>query len=289
MKPGNFWRILFVSATMVWMLMAVSALAGTVGKISGTVTDENGVGIPGVTVQIQGTKMGAAASFDGSYVILNVPPGTYNLVAQSIGYNKMTVEQVLVQADLTTPQDFQLTSEAIPTEDITVIGKREEIDKYVTSTEEKISAEKISTMPVSNISDVLRTTTGFVKQGELFHARGGRGGEISFVIDGVEIRDVLGGISRSSGDALKKNVDISATDIEELSVLKGSFDAEYGGVNSAIINVVRKEGDVRTTTGRVEYLTDDLGFSDLNKYSFNSDRMEWNLSGPVPGWGILRK
>ena len=264
-------------------LLFTGIFAGTVGKITGTVIDEEGVGIPGVAVQIEGTTMGAAASFDGSYVILNVPVGTYTLVAQSIGYNKMTVKEIRVQADLTMEMNFQLTSEAIPTDDITVIGKRAEIDKYITSNVEKISADKISSMPVVDISDVLRRTTGFVSQGELFHARGGRGGEIAFMVDGVEIRDVLGGLTRSSGNALKKNVDISATDIEELSVLKGSFDAEYGGVNSAIINVVRKEGDIRTTTGRVEFITDDFGFNDLNKYSFNSDRLEWNLSGPVPG------
>ncbi len=272
-----------LSAILIGSVLFVGAFAGTVGKITGSVNDEKGVGIPGVTVQIAGTSMGAPANFDGSYVILNVPPGTYTLVAQSIGYNKMTVTNIGVQADVTTETNFQLTSEAIPTEDITVIGIKEEIDKYITSNEEKISADKISTMPVVNVSDVLRRTTGFVKEGELFHARGGRGGEIAFIVDGIEIRDVLGGLTRSSGNALKKNVDISATDIEELSVLKGSFDAEYGGVNSAIINVVRREGDVRTTSGRIEFLTDDFGSGDLNKYSFNSDRLEWNLSGPVPG------
>ena len=282
MNLKRFVYALGLSAILIG-LHFIGAFAGTVGKISGTVTDENGVGIPGVAVQIENTTMGAAASFDGSYVILNVAPGTYTLVAQSIGYNKMTVTEIRVQADVTTETNFQLTSEAIPTDDIIVIGKKEEINKYITSNEQKISADKISSMPVSNVSDVLRRTAGFVKQGELFHARGGRGGEIAYIVDGVEIKDVLGGLTRSSGDALKKNVDLSATDIEELSVMKGSFDAEYGGVNSAIINVVRKEGDIRTTTGRIEYLTDDFGFSDLNKYSFNSDRLEWNLSGPVPG------
>lgn len=283
MKTGSFWKIFGAAVVMAAMLLGASAFAGTVGKISGTVTDENNVGIPGVTIQIQGTKMGAPASFDGSYVILNVPPGTYTLVAQSIGYNKMTIEEVKVQADVTTETNFQLTSEAIKTDDVVVVAESELINKYITTNEDKITGEEISKMPVVNVSDVLRTAPGFVKEGELFHARGGRAGEIAYIVDGIEIRDVLGGLSRSSGDALKKNLDISATDIEELSVLKGNFDAEYGGVNSAIINVVRKEGDVRSTTGRIEYLTDDLGFESLNDYSFNSDRLEWNLAGPVPG------
>ncbi|MEE9553100.1 MAG: carboxypeptidase regulatory-like domain-containing protein, partial [candidate division Zixibacteria bacterium] len=80
--------------------LGISASAGTVGKITGVVTDEKGEGIPGVSVRIEDTNMGAAASFDGSFVIQNVLPGTYNLVAQSIGYNKMTIQEVKVQADV---------------------------------------------------------------------------------------------------------------------------------------------------------------------------------------------
>jgi len=258
--------------------MAANVFAGTVGKITGVVTDENGEGIPGVSIRIEDTNMGAPSAFDGSYVILNVLPGTYNMVAQSIGYNKMTIQQVKVEADITTEINFKLTSEAVKVPDQVVTAQREEINKYIASNETKISGDEIASKPVTNIGDVLRQTAGFVQQGGVFHARGGRSGEISYMVDGIEIKDVLGGY----GQAARQNLDLSATDISELSVLKGSYDAEYGGSNSAIINVVRKEGDVRSTTGRIEYLTDDFGIGDLNKYSFNSDRLEWNLSGPVP-------
>ncbi len=259
--------------------LSISAISGTVGKITGMITDKTtGEGIPGVTVQIEGTQIGAAATFDGSYVILNVRPGLYTLVAKTIGYNQVTMKEVKVQADVTTEMNFQLQSEAEKVEDITVIAEPPTIDKYVTTTEIKKDADEIAHMPVNNVSDVLRTTSGFVSSGGRFHARGGRAGEISYVVDGIEIKNVLGGY----GSELRENLDISATDISELSVLKGNYDAEYGGSNSAIINIVRKEGDVKTTTGRIEFLTDDFGIDQLNKYSFNSDRLEWNLSGPVP-------
>ncbi len=266
---------------MVFLIFALTApysLAGTVGKISGNVTDEKGEPLPGVSIRIEGSTMGAAASFDGSYVILNVPPGTYTMTAQTVGYNRMTVQGIDVQVDVTTEQSFKLTSSAIQVQDVVVTKEKKAIDKYITQTEDKFSAERLQTMPVSNVSDVLRMAPGFVKEGGVFHARGGRGGEIAFIVDGIVIKDPLGGY----GQSYKGEVDINATDIEELSLLKGNFDAEYGGVASAIVNVVRKEGSVRTTSGRIEYQTDDLGFSDLNKYSFNTDRLEWNLSGPVP-------
>jgi outer membrane receptor protein involved in Fe transport len=269
---------LLIVIFLIWMLTSPSGWAGTVGKISGTVADDKNEPLPGVSIRIEGTSMGAAASFDGSYVILNVPPGKYTLTAQTVGYNKMTVQGLEVQVDVTTEQNFKLTSSAVKVEDVIVIKEKKDIDRYITQTEDKFSAEKIRTMPVSNVGDVLRLAPGFVKEGGLFHARGGRGGEIAFIVDGIVIKDPLGGY----GQSYKGEVDISATDVEELSLLKGNFDAEYGGVASAIVNVVRKEGSVRTTSGRVEFMTDDFGFADLNKYSFNNDRFEWNLSGPVP-------
>jgi len=267
------------AVALLTLILFGGALAGTVGKIMGVITDKStGEGIPGVSIQIEGTSMGAAATFDGSFVILNVRPGDYTLVARTIGYNQVTKTDVKVKADVTTEVNFELQSEAEKVEDIIVEAEAPAIDKYMATTEVKRDADDIAHMPVSNVADVLRTTSGFVRQGGRFHARGGRGGEISYMVDGIEIKNVLGGY----GSNLRDNLEISATDISELSVLKGNYDAEYGGSNSAIINIVRKEGDVRATTGRIEYLTDDFGFDDLNKYSFNSDRIEWNLSGPVP-------
>jgi outer membrane receptor protein involved in Fe transport len=270
---------LILSVLLIILVTAISALAGTVGKIAGTIIDsETGVPIPGVSVRIDGSSMGAAASPEGNYVILNIPPGTYTLIASTVGYNKYTAKGVEVQADVTVEQNFKLVSSAVQATDIVVTVPKKAIDKYLSSNELKVNSDQMSTMPVNNIGDVIRTTPGFVREGGLMHARGGRAGEISYIVDGVEVRDVLGGY----GAAAKQDVNISATDVAELSVLKGNFDAEYGGVNSAIINVVGKGGDVRTTTGRIEFLTDDMGFNKLNKYSFNSDRLEWNLSGPVP-------
>ncbi len=278
MNIKRFGFLLILLVFPICLMIAASVMAGQVGKISGVVTDDKGDPIPGATVMVDKTSMGAAASFDGSYVILNVPPGTYTLVAQTVGYNKLTVEKVEVSADITTEQNFKLTSNAIKIEDVTVVATRKAIDKYITQNDVRMSADQIKNMPVTNVSDVLKLSSGFVKSGGVFHARGGRGNEISYMVDGVEMRDVFGG----QGMSLRSVVDISANDVQEMSVLKGNFDAEYGGVSSAIVNIVRKDGDNKVTTGRYEFLTDDFGFKDLNKYSFNQDRMEWNLSGPIP-------
>ncbi len=149
-----------------------------IGKITGKVTDKvTGEGIPGVSVQIVGTAMGAAATFDGTYVIFNVPAGTYSLLAQTIGYNSVQVDSVKVKAGKTTKINFELTPEATKVEDIVCAAERPKIDKYVTSSESRKSPDDVEHMPVTNVSDILRTTSGFVNQDARFHARGGRSGK----------------------------------------------------------------------------------------------------------------
>ena len=56
-------------------------------SVSGTVTDENGNGLAGANVTIEGTNMGAAADASGSYSINGVSTGSYTVSASFIGYN----------------------------------------------------------------------------------------------------------------------------------------------------------------------------------------------------------
>jgi Ca-activated chloride channel family protein len=195
MKTIRFIGAALIIATMIF---AYAAPNEKPGKIIGRVTDKvTGEGIPGVSVQIIGTAMGAAATFDGTYVILNVPAGTYSLLAKTIGYNSVQIDSVKVEANKTTEINFELTSKALKVEDIICAAEAPAIDKYQTSTECKKDADNIGHMPVTNVADALRTESGFVQQDGRFHARGGRGGEISYMVDGIEIKNCLGGVSVS--------------------------------------------------------------------------------------------
>jgi Ca-activated chloride channel family protein len=191
--------------------IVLMALAGNSGKIAGVVNDENGAPLPGVSIRIEGTSMGAASNFDGSYIIINVPPGAYNISAQAVGYNKMTIEGLVVRADSTTEQNFKLTSSAIQVQDVVVAKERKTIDKYVTQNEDKSSSEKINAMPSSNVGDVLRKSPGQVRKGGVFHSRGGRPA-CEYIVDGMEIKDPLGGappyIRRNSAPFSTENYDI---------------------------------------------------------------------------------
>ena len=261
------------------VFLGLPAYGAITGKISGKVVDSKSkTPLPGASIQIAGSTMGNYSGADGSYFIINVPPGIYNVTAKLIGYRTVEMKGVKVATDKTTEADFELTVSAVEIKEaVEVIGRAEMIEKDVTTNVRTVSSDQIQNMAVKEVADILKTQVGFVTRNMELHIRGGRSGEVLYIVDGVETKDPLGGLGIVRG-----GMEVSTANIEEVSVLKGGFDAEYGNVQSAIINLVTKEGSVQKTTGHVEFLTDDFGDKRLNRYSLNSDRLELSLSGPEP-------
>ncbi len=270
--------VIVVMGLAILTLASSPLFAGVTGKVSGRVVDsQTGEELPGASIRIEGTTLGNMAGPDGSYYIISIPPGEYSVTASLIGYQSVTMAEVQVSSDHTTEVNFKLKATALELEGITVTAERKAIEKDVTSSVRTISTSEIKNMPVKEISQILATQVGFVSKNYELHIRGGRAGEALYIVDGVETRDLLGGLGKVTG-----GMNVSSANIEEISVLKGGFDAEYGNVQSAVISLVTKEGSNKTTSGHLEFLTDDLGAHDLNKYSFDSDRAEFSLSGPDP-------
>ncbi|NIR65518.1 MAG: TonB-dependent receptor, partial [candidate division Zixibacteria bacterium] len=128
---------------MLSLILSTSFLfSGTTGKIVGQVVDaSSGEPLPGVNVVIENTTLGASTDVDGTYLILNVPPGTYSLRAIMIGYREMLVNEVRINADKTTRIDFQLKESTVELgETIEVTAERPLVKKDLTSTESVVSS-----------------------------------------------------------------------------------------------------------------------------------------------------
>jgi hypothetical protein len=83
--------------------------AGTTGKIYGRITNiDTGEPVPGISVNIIGTNLGAASNYEGDYFIINVPPGKYKLEASGIGYQKLRKEGIWINTDKNVKVDFKL-------------------------------------------------------------------------------------------------------------------------------------------------------------------------------------
>jgi len=262
------------------LLLSGAVFAASVGRIKGTVTDaKTGEPLYGVSVQIEGTTMGAKTNFDGDFMIISVPPGTYDLVFSSIGYESYKLTDVRVNTDQTTERNLQMKQSVLNTGKVTEVrGVKKGIDFLATGTKTIKTRKEIEVAPVATVDDLLARETGITvdAEGEL-HIRGGRAGETTYLVDGVNFSDPLGG--RAPVDA---GINISSSAVLELQVIKDGFDPEYGEALSGVVKITSPEGNADKTRTRLFYSTDDFGSKNLNKYSENYDKVEFTLSGPDP-------
>ncbi len=266
------------------LLMILPALlfAGTTGKISGKVTDQNTrEGLPGVNILVENTMLGAVTDVNGDYAILNIPPGIYSVAAKIIGYQAMRQTEVKVTIDLTTQLNFNLSSTVVDiNETVTVVAERPLVRKDVTSSHAVVATEDIKQMPVENFNQVLTLQAGVVKDSDgAMHIRGGRSGEVRYMVDGISVTDPY-----NSGMALS----VENEAIQEMEFVSGTFNAEYGQAMSGIVNIVTKEGGRKYSGEVVGYMGDYIS-TDTQLYDHIDDvtplsnqDLRINLSGPVP-------
>lgn len=246
------------TAALLLFLAAGPVAAQTTGQLSGVVRDaQSGETIPGANVRIDGTTQGASTGVDGDFRIIGVRPGTYAVVASFVGYTPTRVEGVRVNVDLTTTVDFDLRLESIETDEVVVTASAELVRRDLTSSEFRVTSESIESLPVQEVGDILRTQAGITGGDGGIHIRGGRAKEVAYYVDGVRVTDAYDG---------SVAVQIENEGIEELQIIAGTYNAEYGQANSGIINVVTKdpgsrfEGSFEAFTGA--YVVDGDGGAD---------------------------
>ncbi|MDZ7332701.1 MAG: TonB-dependent receptor [candidate division KSB1 bacterium] len=267
-----------------WILLAVlissNLLGQNTGKIVGTVKDaETGAALPGANVILEGTMLGAASDLEGRFVIMRVPPGRYTLIANYIGYQRTSIQNVQVLTDLTTTVNFVLKPEAIAGEEVVIVAEAPAIRKDLTSVEARVQAEDIKRMPVQEVGDLLNIQAGITRDaGGAIHIRGGRSTEVSYMVNGISITDDF---SRSQA------LQVENESIQELQVISGTFNAEYGNAMSGVINVVTKtgsgklqgnlelwSGDYVSSRKDIFWNIDDYNPADIYNY-------QGTLSGPI--------
>lgn len=277
MKP----RVIFLFTIPICLSLILTVFAGTTGKIAGRVTDaKTGEGIPFANVIIEGTTLGAATNLEGYYTIINVPPGVYTVKASVVGYETKIVTNVRVNIDLTTRVDFELREKTVELgQEVVVTATRPLIQKDLTASTSVVGSDLISELPVTEVRDVLTLQAGVVvSAGGGIHVRGGRAGQLAFQIDGVTITDAYDNSTV---------IDVGTSAIQELQVISGAFNAEYGQAMSGVVNIVTKDGDNKFT-GNIQIYSGDY-YSNRKNIFMNIDHInpltvqnfDASLSGPI--------
>ncbi len=259
---------------------ALETLAGTTGKIAGRIRDaESGEPLVGVSVIIEGTTTGVSSDVDGNFVLVNISPGSYVVVASGVGLQRKRFSNVKVSVDFTTRLEIQLSTDVIALETVEVQAEAPMVRRDLTSSQAVIDATAIEALPVENVTQVLTLQAGITQgTGGEIHIRGGRSTEIQYTVNGVSIVNPFDNT---------RSVSIATNAIEELSVVAGTFNAEYGNALSGVVNTVTKEGGptyrgtISAYTGDYVSSRDETFFNIDDFDALNNPVVEATLSGPI--------
>jgi hypothetical protein len=255
-------------------------LSASGGKLSGRVTEsETGDPVPYANIIILSvmqngnevslpSPIGAVSDREGYYVILNIPPGIYTVKTSMVGYASVIVKEIKIDPDRTITLNTELRSESIEMGEVVVVAKKEVIKSDVSSTQELITADRIQTLPMIRVDEVLGKLKGIElttsSDGYGLVIRGGKIRETDVRMDGVSLQD-----PRSGNSYLGFNT----TAINEIQVLTGGFEAKYGGIRSGLLDVKTKDGsrDRFTASIKTTYTpANQFRFFGTNPYSNES-------------------
>ena len=238
-----------ITTFAILLILGTQLFAGTDGTIRGRVADEEGIALPGAQVLIKELSIGAVADLNGDYIILNIPVGKYDVTVMMMGYQRQIISGVVVQMDQSVWLNFKLPIESQVGEEVTVLAERPMVEKTSTSKKVTVDSEAIASLPLRDINELYTLQSGVIKvesrrEGipdheerglEEIHVRGGRSGEIAYMIDGLYIRNpIYGGI----GNGTRLNLFA----VKEFDWQPGGFSAEYGDAMSAVSNMHTNSG-----------------------------------------------
>lgn len=224
--------------------------------VQGVVSDESGMGLPGVSIVVKGTQRGVTTELNGRYR-LAIPDGEVTLVFSFVGY----AAQEIAIANQTT-LNVTLKPDLKTLDEVIVVGYGTQSRRNVTGSVTKVDMKQMETLPNTNISQALRgrvagvqfTDNGRPGQGGNLLIRGQRsitaGNNPLIILDGIFFEGNLN--------------DINPGDIESMEVLKdASATAIYGArAANGVILVTSKRGTTEKPLIRFN------GFYGLSQWSF---------------------
>ena len=235
-------------------------------KISGKVTDaSSGETLPGANILIEELSRGSATSYEGTYVIENVPAGNYTIAVSYIGYKTKKSTITVGNSDLVL--DLKIEPDFLGLDEVVVTGYSQRDKQAFTGKVSTLGADKLESIPVASIDAALQgnvaglnitSTTGTPGATQDIRIRGissiNAGADPLFVIDGVPV--VNGNFAQSTAtSSLGVMANLNPSDIESITVLKDAVStAPYGARGSnGVIVITTKQGKFGNTTYNVKY------------------------------------
>ncbi|HUF89484.1 MAG TPA: TonB-dependent receptor, partial [Gemmatimonadota bacterium] len=179
-----------------------------------------------------------------------------------------------ILAGQTMTVDFQLSSEVVQAEGIVATIEREPlVARDNTISKSRFTGEEARNLPVDDIESVITLGAGIYEDQTLggFVIRGGRSSESATYVDGAMITDF---------SSQRNSVELSNYAVEEIDVITGGFNAEFGHAQSGIINIVTREGGPAPQV-TLRFSTDELSGGIESSLGYND--LQISAGGPLAG------
>lgn len=290
MKSNNLWgRIVAVAALLLLVVGGTAFAQQQTGNLYGTVADEQGAALPGVTVTLNGNgaPQVQVTNAEGQFRFLGLSPGSYSLKAELEGFSTIDYPNIVVNVGRNT--EIKVTLSAAVEDVITVTAESPLLDSRKISTGATINQTDLEKIPTSRDPwSILASTPGVLTdrinvggnesgQQSAYTGPGSRGDQSVWAVDGMVITDMAAlGSSPAYYDF---------DSFEEMQVTTGGSDSTTatGGV---VLNMVTKRGTNEWKgTGRY-LLTDNNYQSNLDFDKNDLGKRGTHRSGVPPGFGL---
>ena len=245
-----------VILSIIFCLSGFSFGQETTGGIEGIVKDPKNAVVPSITLTITSstetasgtTTTGAGAGFrrtittneEGFFRVLQVPPGSYNIVTlPSAGFAEARYENITVAIGRNTQLEIVVNPGSSTTTVDVSSSDAPPVDTTSNAIQTTINAQKIELLPKgTGFAGLLRTVPGARPESRSggFSVDGASGGENVFVVDGQEVTNFRTG-------TLNETYNIPTQLVQEVQVKSSGFEAQYGGATGGVVSVVTRGGN----------------------------------------------
>lgn len=263
MKTTKLLKAIFVTLSV--FFFSVNMLAQS-GNIQGTISDENGLYLPGANVMLPTINKGAISDFDGKFTLVDIPEGTYTLRVSYLGYDDIQ-QEIMVNANKTTEVSLFVEPKSMELEgvDVTAYGlggqsKALNTQKNNLNITNVVSTDQIGKFPDANIGDAVKRIPGITMQVDQGEARNIIVRGLSPQLNSVTLNGSR--IPSAEGDNRNVQMDLIPADmIQTIEVNKAvtpDMDADALGGSVNLITRTSPQGfRVSTTLGSgINFITD---------------------------------
>ena len=263
--------ILFLLALLLVLSPLAYSQSRDTGAIVGTITDDEGGALPGVTVTLTGTNMMGERTVitdaQGQYRFPALRPGIYVVKATLDGFADKIQESIRVTTTVRLTIDLTMTPR-VQEEEVTVVAESPTVDVKSTETASvTLSDEILRNIPYSNFAmDIVNLAPGV--SGNVAYGASANTG-VSYQVDGVDVSDP---------DAGSAWVFVDPNIVEEAKVMGLGLNAEYGNFTGVIFNLVTKSGG-NNFSGHGEFIYQGTGKRDPDTGQFTANFWQADNTG----------